>query len=408
MSPQAAALVDAALAAGEWKEETKQGSGRKWYWRRGDRMRVRSREELAAVLVAEAAAPAPSAAPTATEPSTAVATVGAATVEGRLLAVLGLPGAEGGAAGDDVEELRMHARMWEAKLRALQEENRVLREGGEEGRAQRRDLAARLQGLREAHAALRAELAAKEAEGERLAAAAQELAAQRERLEAAVAEQAQLAAVQQDAVAAEAAAVKERVAAKEELVRRASDFVNAHYAEQNGFLAAQVEGLTALLRRIGEEDAWAAQRRAAAAAAGGPHDAALITVTSGERGEIAAHFSALLNSPARRLISPESAAGVARLIAAERSAPGMAELHALPQPRADLALCRPRPGAATAHEASLQQHYARAHGRQRGGDHRAPQGAAPTQQVRAPLPRSGAGALAPPVFAGYVIRPGRS
>eukprot|EP01062_Namystynia_karyoxenos_P051918 TRINITY_DN41111_c0_g1_i1.p1 TRINITY_DN41111_c0_g1~~TRINITY_DN41111_c0_g1_i1.p1 ORF type:complete len:452 (+),score=174.07 TRINITY_DN41111_c0_g1_i1:79-1356(+) len=413
------ALVAAALASGEWKEEVKQSSGKRWYWRRSDKLRARNREELAAILAAEGGAPgaAPSAftggdgvAPAGGEAAApAAGAVTGAEPDARLMASMGLLGS----AVEDISdpaELRNHVKMWEAKYKVLLEENRRLLTagggGGAVGSIVPSDLQLKYDALLRANQALQQELELRRKDVDRLSAAVEELSDSKAKLEIALAEQYQQSAEQHDDLLRDAAAAKQKLAEQDAMMSRASDFVNSHYAEQNRFLTKQVAELTGLLHKAREEGSWAAQIRSFETTA-----ADTIAVTSGERAEIATHFAALLNSPARHVLSPGSAAAISRLLSGERDTSGLPRLHSLPEPHHDLSAA-PRPGESK-HEASLRLHYARQSGPQQlqiapaAPPERAvlPLSEAPPQPVHMPPPAGlGAPGQAVGVYEGFIVR----
>ena len=105
---------------------------------------------------------------------------------------------------------------------------------------------------------------------------------------------------------------------KDDIVERAGGFVNAHFQEQNKFLAAQVAELTALLHKVKEED----HLRAKITAAGVDGEVAAMSGTplsAEERARVAVHFAAIVNSPARHVLCGKCRATLSRMVSSEGS-----------------------------------------------------------------------------------------
>ena len=124
--------------------------------------------------------------------------------------------------------------------------------------------------------------------------------------------------------ASEGLEAKLKLQEKDDIVERAGGFVNAHYQEQNRFLAAQVAELTALLHKVKEEDHMVAKVRAASVDAE-IHAMQGHALSEEDRAKVSVHFHALLHSPAQHVLCGKCRATLARMVASE----GGNEPHAL-------------------------------------------------------------------------------
>eukprot|EP00754_Rhynchopus_humris_P035703 Rhum_TRINITY_DN17264_c0_g1::Rhum_TRINITY_DN17264_c0_g1_i1::g.165618::m.165618 len=340
-------LVVEALQSKEWREErsaTADGGVKVWYWLRKDKkVKKASRRDLGAYLAklaAEDAVPPAAGAAAASKPATgaaagapagaaAPATTAPAAVENpdaTKIASMGLLGTDLESM-TDAADLRNQVRLWEAKYRVLLDENkRLLLGNGVAGQPAAgiivpSDLQLKYDALIRQNHALHADLEVKESEVVRLSKTVEDLTEHKAKLEVQLGE-----AYQQAQQGLEA---KLKLQEKDDIVERAGGFVNAHFQEQNKFLAAQVAELTALLHKVKEED----HLRAKITAAGVDGEVAAMSGTplsAEERARVAVHFAAIVNSPARHVLCGKCRATLSRMVSSEGSsltAPDAARPH---------------------------------------------------------------------------------
>eukprot|EP01063_Lacrimia_lanifica_P007182 TRINITY_DN14550_c0_g1_i1.p1 TRINITY_DN14550_c0_g1~~TRINITY_DN14550_c0_g1_i1.p1 ORF type:complete len:439 (+),score=170.68 TRINITY_DN14550_c0_g1_i1:57-1373(+) len=349
-------LVAAALEAGEWKEErskTSKGDVKIWYWLRKDKkVKMKNRAALAQYLLQQKLLSPPDDAPGAADgdrkdgvDDTAVASkpslpTPAAHVNPDLtkLASMGVLGTDVDAMSD-VTELRNQIKLWEAKYKVLLDENKRLLIGSGilappvAGVTVPSDLQLKFDALLRQNQALQAELEVKGLEVERLGHTVEDLTDHKAKLETQLGEAFQKAA--------EGMEYKLKLQQRDDVVQKASGFVNDHFREQNKFLSAQVAELTALLNKIKEEDHVAAKVAAA--------EAPLVTedaLTPAERAKVAVHFQAIVNTPARHVLCGRCRATLARMITSEGGDQNLSHaiMSANVQPHADTApAALPRP-----------------------------------------------------------------